>query len=363
MGGALRFRFIFLLFLLILHSLKPHHLRAEELKELYKGARALSMGNAFVALADDEQAIFYNPAGLAGVRKLSLNYFAADLILSSDLIGSYAAGLSAFKSLSGDSLNVIIGKNIFGGVQIAPCFIMPNIGVAILIDGQFALYSQNKALPQITLGYQTTNGIVVGYGISLNRGFRQRSDLRFGLGAKFLYRRGGYHLLPPMTLVSIGMSKLKEITGNFERGVGLDAGTQFVFNFNSRMKLSFGLAITDIGDTAFTGNTADPIKSNLSAGMAFEYSLKIAKVRVTYDLRHLLQQTDFRKKSHIGSEFTMPFISVYLGVNQVYPSYGLSFDAWLLKITALSYSEELGSFVHQDPAKYWIVKTSLKFDL
>jgi hypothetical protein len=36
------------------------------------GARALALGQAFVAMADDESAIFYNPGGLAQVRRPSL---------------------------------------------------------------------------------------------------------------------------------------------------------------------------------------------------------------------------------------------------------------------------------------------------
>lgn len=41
--------------------------------ELNVGVRALGMGEAFVATADDEQAVLYNPAGLAFVERASVN--------------------------------------------------------------------------------------------------------------------------------------------------------------------------------------------------------------------------------------------------------------------------------------------------
>ena len=50
----------------------------EEARPLYVGARALSMGNAFTAIADDATAGFWNPAGLIqwqGVKLFGVNKF------------------------------------------------------------------------------------------------------------------------------------------------------------------------------------------------------------------------------------------------------------------------------------------------
>ncbi|MBI3534824.1 MAG: hypothetical protein HY072_04985 [Deltaproteobacteria bacterium] len=353
------YNFLFLSLILFL----SHVSQAEELREFYKGARALGMGNAFVALADDEQAIFYNPAGLAAVKKLSFHYLPVDILLSSDLLNSYSSGLGAFQNISGDTLNVIMGKNIFGEMQVAPSFVMPNIGVGVIVDSQIAIYSQNKTLPQITIGYQTTNGIQVAYGLSVMRGFRKKADLRFGVAAKMLWRRGGYHLLPPMTLVNLSTGTIQQVMGEYGRAVGLDFGSQFVYNIDSRLSIMLGTVITDAGDTTFTGGQADMIKNNVSAGAAIQYSLRVAQLTFTYDLRHILQKTDWRKRNHIGGEFSMPFLRIYLGINQIYASYGASFDAWLFKLTALSYAEELGTFVNQQPSRRWLIKASLKFDL
>lgn len=50
------------------------------------GARALAMGGAFVGLADDFSAIYWNPAGIALFKKKYFGFYGADLIPSSTYI-------------------------------------------------------------------------------------------------------------------------------------------------------------------------------------------------------------------------------------------------------------------------------------
>ena len=44
------------------------------------GTRAQAMGGAFVGIANDFSAVFWNPAGAAGFRKATFGFFATDLI-------------------------------------------------------------------------------------------------------------------------------------------------------------------------------------------------------------------------------------------------------------------------------------------
>src|SRR3989338_7925440 len=46
----------------------PGKAPAEELPLFYQGLRPLGMGGAFTAVADDENAIFYNPAGMNNIE-------------------------------------------------------------------------------------------------------------------------------------------------------------------------------------------------------------------------------------------------------------------------------------------------------
>ncbi len=49
--------------------------RAEPIGEMGASARAIGMGGAFTAIADDESAVFYNPAGLASLSRLMISAF------------------------------------------------------------------------------------------------------------------------------------------------------------------------------------------------------------------------------------------------------------------------------------------------
>lgn len=335
--------------------------RAQEFRDLYRSARALAMGGASVAVTEDEEAVFLNPAGVAGNRKHTFHYGVADVAASWDLITSYQQGLTAFQNVTPETLSVLIGKNVYGAAQITPTLLMPNFGLAVVVDGQVAFYGKNLALPQLTMGYQVTNGIQLAYGVSLTRGFRKKGDLRLGVGGKILWRRGGYHLLPMLTLLNISTHTLSQVTGNFGQGYGLDLGAQYTYRPGS---FSFGLgaAFTNIGDVSF-GTQPEALRGNLSVGGFVAYSLKKTKITLAYDYRNILQDTDWRKKNHVGLEIALPFVSLYGGINQVYATYGAAFDAWLFRVTAVSYEDDLGSFVHLDPVRKYVVKVALKFDL
>jgi hypothetical protein len=333
------------------------------LRELYLGARAQAMGGAFTAVADDEQAIFYNPAGLAGIKGFSANYIAIDLQASTDLILGYRDSKEALNNLSGDSLNVIMGKNVFARGQFAPSFVMPNFGLAIITDGQVAIFAQNEALPQITLGHQTTNGLQAAYGISFgDRRKRGGSELRVGIGAKLLWRRGGYKLLTLEEVLTISEDTFHSVAGSFQQGYGGDVGVQWVKPFTKNFELLAGAAMTDIGDITF-GAGIDSIKSNLSLGVAGRFLFPSGQVIVAYDYRHAMDPADWRKKNHVGAELALPLLSIYGGINQVYPTYGAAFDLWLVRVTAYSSAEEFGGLAQQAPVRTYVLKLALKFGM
>ncbi len=76
---------LFLLFFIHLAA------QAEPTSTANSSVRALGMGDAYTALADDESALFYNPAGLARVRGINWKIFG---------VGAGASGLTAASKIS-----------------------------------------------------------------------------------------------------------------------------------------------------------------------------------------------------------------------------------------------------------------------
>jgi len=313
---------------------------AGEIQEYYRGARAMVKGR-------------------------TLTLVQLDLAASSDLLGAYSQGAAAFKNLSGNDLNVIMGKNILAEATVSPSFVTTNFGLAYLFDAQGGVLAQNEAMPRITLVDQVTDGVQAAYGMSFGngrKGWSGNSEFRLGFAMKYLYRRGGYRTLNLSELTDVGRGTLSQVMGSYGSGVGMDLGSQYIYKMSSHFNIQSSLVYSDVGDTSFSSG-ADSIKGNLTAGIAGVYHLGPFHTTVEYDMRHIQDQTDWRKKNHLGIEFAMPLISVQAGIDQVYPTYGASVDLWIIRLSGYSYKEDFGSFSYLDAERTYVFQFALKLGL
>lgn len=340
--------------------------RADNVHNLVRGTRAQGFGGAFTAVADDEQAIFYNPAGLAGIQQLGLQAASIEIEATVANLLSLSSDMSALQNMSGETINQFMGKNIYGRAQVVPSVVMPNFGFSLLMDGQIALIARNQALPTVQVGYQTTNGVQFAYGTSLlgrRAARRGTGDIRVGFAGKVLWRRGGYRTLNTLDLVGVSESTLRSIAGNYQMGYGGDLGFQWLRRMGKNGVLSAGLAWTDLGKFNFAGE-ADPLESKLNLGVASSFNLgRITGLTLALDYRDLLHDMEWKKKTHLGAELALPVVKLYAGLNQLMLSYGASFDLWLFKITAISAREEFGTLVGQDPVHTYQLKVAFKMGL
>ena len=125
----------------------------------FRGARPMGMGDAFTAIADDENAISYNPAGMVRLRTNRLavygKLFFYDFIPTSlpenytnNMAGASVAfnnfGFQAFYSLLGDDLTVIDGKSILkSGMKITAAFAYDS-GVSISVGAAANVLAQSE---------------------------------------------------------------------------------------------------------------------------------------------------------------------------------------------------------------------------
>ena len=321
------------------------------------------MGNAFVAVADDEQAIFYNPAGLAGAKKISLNLGAVDLDVSNELVDGYSELSKSLSNVGLSSINSFIGKQEYARATAASTLVLPGFGIAALYDQQIALRLKNLAFPQGQLGVQTTYGAQIGFGTSLlKKRNASNGDLRIGVAAKMLYRAGGYQNLTLTQLVTLDTASITQNLTNFGIGYGVDTGLQYVRPFKKKFTLMGGLSLTDIGNTSFSTG-ADPIVSNLTLGVAGRYETKGFRATMAYDFAHVFDSADWRKKSHLGLELGLPVLSLYAGLNQVSFTYGAGIDLWLLKLMYVSYAEEQSSAAGLNAERRMMIHLALKVEI
>jgi hypothetical protein len=350
-----------LFFSILILCLQLSSAHSSEFHPLFRGARAQAMGNAFTAVADDEQAIFYNPAGLAGIKKFSLNLASVNGEVSNDLISSVTSLSSAFENPGISTLNAFMGKNVYFRAQGTASLVLPGFGAAVLWDEQSALRLQNQSLIQATVGLQNTYGAQIGFGIPLLKLRRKKGELRFGVAGKAMWRRGGFQN-PTMTqLLTFDLKSIANNLDNFGSGMGIDTGLQFVYSLNKKLLLMSGVAVTDLGDTSFTNGVGSQ-KSNLTGGVAARFSHSDMVATLAYDYSHFFENMDWKKKNHLGLELKFPLLRLYTGLNQVYPTYGVGLDFWLIRLMYLSYAEEQLSSAPLNPDRRTMLNCSIKFE-
>lgn len=335
---------------------------SDEFHRLYRGARAQAMGGAFTAVADDEEAIFYNPAGLAGIEKLGLNLLASDTDVSGDLLCGLNDYTSSFSNPSISTIRSMIGKKLYVREQVVSTLLLPRFGFALLEDLQLALRPKNVIFPDIFLGVQNTFGTQFAFGMPIKRFKNKRGELRIGLAAKMLWRSGGYQDFPFEQLLLLNSSSLRGMLNQYGTGYGADAGMQIIYRLSKVFKLMGGVAWTDIGDTSFR-NGGDPQKSNLTFGLAARLQKPAFATTLSYDYSHVLNQIDWRKKNHLGLELKFPLLRLYGGLNQFFYTYGAGLDLGFISVMGLSYVEEQAALCLQDPETRYMLHLALKFEL
>jgi len=152
------------------------------------GARAISMGGAFVGLADDYSAVFWNPAGMAQFKNKTLG-FSGDLIMPTatyklEMLGMtlidaqaksnmYPSGIAAYYHPLSDKL--VAGIGIYTPSGLGAEWEGSDFFVPLLTPLQSQSYKQKSFIAVVTISpavaYQVSDAVSVGASLNINYGF------------------------------------------------------------------------------------------------------------------------------------------------------------------------------------------------
>jgi hypothetical protein len=221
--------------------------------DLGAGVRALAMGEAFIGLADDEQASFYNPAGLAYLRKIQLSttyerrFGASDYLSFLGALSHFGANLLYFnfgpveERTEGDELVGTFGYlNIAlaaaGGVALSEIPLPFTRGLDFLAFG-----SRIKFLGVSTIEGGSGSGFAIDWGLLL-RAQRPRfvpiEEVRAGLllenliGLGVGYEGGRVEPWPLKLKLGLSVRPIPELV------LALDVGVPFEFHIGGEFGLS-----------------------------------------------------------------------------------------------------------------------------
>jgi hypothetical protein len=380
-----------------------------------KGIRALGMGNAFVAVAEDKDAIYYNPAGLNLMNKLGnyekrpdLGYYPDNWLdmrigigaLLPDLVDVGTKGVNAynnhndtFKKLSGDSAASALAEdttlyNDFTFIDRYP------IKLGIRTDMEIAFHNFGAAFwtevtttPFIDMGIivpgagvKTTEAYVVG---QLAFAFEWNKKLSFGTG----YRLVKYAQFREL---EIGIDNATSITDTLQKEAtsilaeaadishAFDIGTMYQWQRDVRL----GAALQNIFIGDLNGESVTP---ELTFGIAYSprklqrntaYS---RKVNFALDFEDALNNDkNYKFFSHLnfGAEFEQILLaipSVTLGSNARllkgrvaggfkggYWTAGLGLElVRFVHLDIVSWADETGYFTGQEPERTYVVEIAI----
>ncbi len=338
-------------------------------RSLLRSPEALAMGGAYTAIAEGRDAPFYNPAGVAANDRLAVHFANIDATVSDWVISGWKT-MEDLKDPSGSDFNRLMGENIFIEATVSTAVLAPGFALVGFYDTQGALYAKNQAFPKIEYGYQTTSGVQLAFAGSTSDGHKRGlgkkngeylNEWRYGVGAKYLTRRGGYRFFPISELFAVDQIDTESLLGGKGSGYGFDFGVQRLQRLTPEVALQWGAAFLNAGDVHF-GNGATPVKGDLSTGVAVIYTRALASLTLAYDFQQINRSADFGKHQNLGVRVGLPLVDLYGGLHQGFLTYGAAVDVWVLRVAAAVYKEELGFYPRQDVESRTSIRADFKME-
>ena len=396
---------------------------ADELPDTYTGVRPLGMGKAFTAIANDENSVWTNPAGVTRVRKARsrrtfslinfptiigggneggkkflLNMLGKSTSKGPEVLESILSDLDSSKS---ESIWVRTGTSammffdvpkgspwVIGAFSNAKTWISPESD------------SNETGLPEDAIVFIDN---VTDVGGLLTLAWTNRTNrLNFALQLRPTMRYGYYDKTNLGTLISEFKTKIRD-DGNSGFGLGVDAG--FMWTLADYWFPTIGLAVKNLPTgcideylnpfaevrqkvcgTKYSGTVnnpesptlLDPMDIRVGMSMTPRLGRKIA-LRFAVDLHHLYMTPDNvtyyglsgvepLKQVHAGVEMFVgnpllinPF-SLRVGFNQGFMTFGGTFRVGFLALEAAMFQQDVSSSASGEKDTRYIASLTLEFN-
>ncbi len=344
---------------------------ATEMNSFYRGIRPLGMGDAFTTIANDENAVFYNPAGLASVEKGSVEILNPQIEVGENTMTFYsdATGLKSGDTTSAVNLmKANVGKHQHFRASVFPNYTRHNFELGVIGQGTLDAEIHSPAYPTMSMDVKIDAGVVLGLAHTF-----MNDKLQVGGTAKYVQRQRMYKDFTAAMVADSGTSYDMNQDKKTGGAIGLDLGAIY-FLENEAWKPRVGMVIQNIGDMNFgdmtvstqTAPIENKIKQSINIGGSVTKQLAFLNTTVAADLKDIASNTsddsDKGKRLHIGVEAKLPkILTVRAGINQGYISYGLGVDFWLIKLSYAHYKEEVGGYAGQREDARHVVQLSIGF--
>lgn len=343
---------------------------------LNRSAEGLLMGDAFTAVADDGNALFYNPAALGRHEGLSISAVnpraeASDL-LEKDIRKLRFRMDERYKDWPSDPEGVVaraMGLPFHASVAGSPTIQMDRFGLAAFASSTTRMVLENAVHPNLDLDHRHDRGVVAGWALRLGTGGGGRTLL--GMAVKRVERRGlsGRHDLfgPELIRLTEDVDDYQDLRGRLGhaegRAWGWDAGVEHVLATPAG-ELVLGVSHLNVGGMRFRGGGgAERLpeqEPSLNLGAALRRRWAALDWTLALDHKNAIDPLHSSKsRFSVGTRLAFPLLTAYLGSNGGHPSYGVGVNLFPFEVAAGFYGVETGRGYRQRKGKRALVLVRL----
>ncbi len=352
--------------------LLPLSANAGESHILFQNARPLGMGGAFVAVSDDANAAFFNPAGLTGVDRKKRLELINPLVTVSD------TGVNLLKQaleIDTNNNNEIeqfadnaFGETIHAQVSLYPNYTTKNWSFGLFTNTMPTFRVRNPGNPQLYTDAISDVGVQLSHGRHL-----ALDELSIGASLKAIKRFSANDVLSSSDIVNrvdgnADYDPIQDLQEGFAVTTDLGAIYEFPVTAAPAIGLSINNAITQGFNNSFeifSDNKGQPaaLQRSVNLGFSVRPELGFIDTVLAFDIQDITNGGELNSnKLHAGAEIYLPAIlSFRTGINQGYLTGGVTADLRAIRFDLATYAVELGAFAGQRPDRRYTGQMTVGF--
>ncbi len=340
--------------MLFMVFLTPYLHGASSRPVFYKNTKTLGMGGACIAVVDDEQSLFSNPAGL-GKRTssaYSLLNGTANRNIDYDSVNSSIESLNSAEtnaSRMANNKNILDSMGKFGYQHfsnLAYYLGSTGFGIGMYYGETEELSIKNPTNPILTSRIDKDT-MLTG---SIARSFNERQNLFqdraigwWGSTLKIVSRKSGDHSFFSRDFGALNEEKVKEANNT---GVAFDFDLGAVWQLSNPWQASFGVFAGNILESEFSAE-AGYMRRQFGLGFAIKPLTgppeRNDKLTLAADYFDSQEGGSALTKIRLGMDAKLSkYVSLQTGFNGGYPTAGISINWGDARVQAATYGEELG---------------------
>jgi hypothetical protein len=313
------------------------------------------MGGAFTAVSDDEDAPFYNPAGLALLKEghaIVLNPLLEVSTGTLDIYSDYSDVDKDNDVAIADFLRKNVGEPIHSRFQLTPGYARKNLAIYGLVNADVNVRIRDRANPvadvvgvgdgggQLSVAHAFLDGIVC-----------------VGATGRVIHR---WSIVDSYTSRDL-MDDNFDFDNEAKTGTGFQGDAGILVKLPWKYTPDVALAVRDIGSPKI--GDAVPNEQDIRFGLSGRRKFSLGTLIVSGEMRRIgYSEEDDSKKLYVGAEFAFPkILAVRCGLYQGYLSGGATVDFWLLKLAYATYGAETGAYAGQNEERRHAFQLELGF--